>query len=217
MKIEYKNGATRYFDWEIEKALKNLERGISLATFFKCEAERFEYGAEGYFKMLEKEIEDYESRDWDYLIETNRLHPYEIGEIIEGVKEIKKVIIELQKLNTPPPAHQLQTNLTHEQRRDVIDKPKIYKHNPKNENYIHDYLNEIRTTFDLNKKITFGAVCLALLKNKIFNPTVKFNKLVFLLAEYWNIEPPADKHQNKYKEEMNILISKYEILERKII
>lgn len=120
-------------------------------------------------------------------------------------------------LKDKPKPNQLQTNLTDEQRRDVIDTPKIYKHNPKYENYIHDYLNEIRTSFNLNKKITFGAVCLALHTKKIFNQRVNYNKLVELLAKYWNIEPPKDKHPNKYKKEMSVLINKHEILERKII
>jgi hypothetical protein len=121
MEREYKNGVLRTFDFEIDKALNNLERGISLETFFKCEAEKFKYGAKGYFEMLEKEIEDYESRNWDYLIETNQLDSYDVSEIIEDVKEIKKVIIELQKLNPQPTTKQLKTNLTDTQRGKLFD------------------------------------------------------------------------------------------------
>ena len=58
---------------------------------------------------------------------------------------------------------------------------------------------------------------MALLEKRIFKPTVKYKELVELLAKYWNIEPPKDKHPNKYRKEMNDLITKHEILERKII
>lgn len=113
MEIKYENEVTRYSDFEIDKALKNLERGISLATFFKYEAERFKYGKDEYFNMLNKEIEHYENNDWDYFIETNQFDPCEVSEIIEGVNAIKKAI---SNLNTPPPAKQFKTSLTDTQR-----------------------------------------------------------------------------------------------------
>jgi len=211
MEIEEKNGVTYYSNYEIDKALTNLERGISLETFFKYEAKRFEFGENDYFNMLIREVEIrsemYDNRQWEY---------YELAFSV-GLAEVEKIIIDLQKTFEQAPAKQLETNLTPEQRRKAIDEPKIYKHNPKNENYLHDYLNEIRTSFDFNKKNTFGAVCLALLENKIFNPTVKYNKLVKKLAEYWNIEPLKDEHPSHYRKELKKLIMKYEILERKKI
>lgn len=96
MEIENKNGVTHYSDFEIDKALINLERGISIETFFKHEAERFEHGADEYFNMLIREVEIesqmYDNRQWEY---------YELAFSV-GLKEVEKVIIDLQKLNIQP-------------------------------------------------------------------------------------------------------------------
>jgi len=109
MKIEYKDGATYCFDYEIDKALHEYECGVPIIDFLKYEAENFKYGKDAYINVLNKEIEDYESRDWDSV---KGLYPYAITEIIEGVKEIKKALFEIQKPNIPPPAKQFETNLT---------------------------------------------------------------------------------------------------------
>ena len=110
MKIEYKNGATCYSDFEIQKALTSLERGISIETFFKHEAKRFEFGENEYFNTLIREVEIesqmYDHRQWEY---------YEIAFGV-GLKEVEKVINDLQKLNIQPPAKQSKTNLKNEYR-----------------------------------------------------------------------------------------------------
>ncbi|MDD3079707.1 MAG: hypothetical protein PHH37_11485 [Paludibacter sp.] len=207
METKYENGGTRYFDYEVEKAFKQEKYGVPIADFFRYEAKAHRYGKIGYLGKLKEELKHFEEE----FLEINEIHDRDCMEIL------RKAILDLQDLNIQAPAKQLETNLTPEQRRKAIDEPKIYKHIPKNENHLHDYLYEIRTSFDLTKKNTFGAVCLALHENKIFNPTVKFNELVDKLAIYWNIEPLKDKRPSHYRNEMNKLISKYGILERKKI
>jgi hypothetical protein len=130
--------------------------------------------------------------------------------------EQKAYWVSILKLPISKPT-QLQPTLTDEQRRDVIDKPLKYKYNRDKPDYLHTYLSEIRTSFDLNEKGTFGAVCLALYSKKIFHARINFKALVVLLSKYWNIEPPKDKRPNKYTAKRDVLIRKYEILERKII
>jgi len=82
-----------------------------------------------------------------------------------------------------------------------------------------EYLDDLDSFFHFEsvKKMTFGAVCLAIYSKNIFNAQIDFKTLVEILSKYWNIEPPKDKHPNKYKVKKNELIKKYEILERKII
>lgn len=109
------------------------------------------------------------------------------------------------------------SDITDEERKAIIDKPKKYKYNRENPDYLHDYLSEIRASFVLSEKVVFGAVCLVLYDKKIFNAQINFKTLVELLSAYWNIEPPKDKHPNKYTDKKNELIFKYEILGRKII
>jgi len=97
MKIENKNGVTHYSDFEIDKALINLERGISIEAFFKHEAKRFEFGEVEYFNMLIKEVESesqmYNENQWEYY-----------GMLFGvGLKEVEKIIIDLQKMNTLAP------------------------------------------------------------------------------------------------------------------
>lgn len=101
MKIRYENGIDYHFDFEIDKALHQFECGVPIIDFLKYEAENFKYGKDAYFNVLNKEIEDYESRDWDYLIKANQLHPYEVSDIIEGVDTIKNAIADIQNA-TPP-------------------------------------------------------------------------------------------------------------------
>ena len=97
MEIKEKNGATHYSDFEIDKALTNFERGISLETFFKHQAKRFEFGENEYFNMLIREVEIesqmYSSEQWEY---------YEIAFGI-GLNEVEKIIIDLQKSFEKPP------------------------------------------------------------------------------------------------------------------
>jgi len=104
MEIEEKNGVTHYSNFEIDKALTNLKRGISLETFFKHEAKRFEYGEDDYFEMLKKEIE-YEYQNYDYLHDSWDYIQYTLGISIE---EVEKIIIDLQKSFEKPPTPQLQ-------------------------------------------------------------------------------------------------------------
>ena len=94
-----------------------------------------------------------------------------------------------------------------------------YRFNSKNQSYMTDYLDDLDSFFHFEsvKKMTFGAVCLAIYSKNIFNAQIDFKTLVETLSKYWNIEPPKDKHPNKYKVKKNELIKKYEILERKII
>lgn len=99
MKIENKNERTIYSDFEIHKALENLERGISIETFFKHEAKRFEFGEDEYFNMLKKEIE-FECRHYDTFHESWEYTEYTLGVSIE---ELEKIVNNLQKVNIPAP------------------------------------------------------------------------------------------------------------------
>jgi hypothetical protein len=131
----------------------------------------------------------------------------------------QKQQIELQKptnIKSPKPS-QLKAILIDEQKRKLIDEPLTYKFNYKNPNYVHDYLSEISSNFDLNKKTTFGAVCLVLKNKKIFNENINFKSLVDKLSKYWDIEPPKDKRPNKYEDKKNELLGKYTILDKEII
>lgn len=97
MEIENKNGITRIYDFEIDKALTNLERGISLESFFKYEAERFKYGKDEYFNMLKREIEsEYQHYNHDNWLYYN--HAFGID-----VKDVENVINDLQKINIQLP------------------------------------------------------------------------------------------------------------------
>lgn len=108
MEIEEKNGVTRYFDFEIDKALKQKKYGVPIADFFRIEAKAYRYGKIGYLGKLKEELENFEEQPviiddlWDYQIEC--------------VEELKKAILDLQELNIQPPAKQSKTNLKNEYR-----------------------------------------------------------------------------------------------------
>ena len=98
MEIKEENGITRFYDYEIYKALNKSECGVPITDFLRYEAENFKYGKEAYFNMLKKEIVDFDSMDWDYNENLQLEFQYFIR---DGLEEIRKVILELEK--TPPP------------------------------------------------------------------------------------------------------------------
>ena len=86
-----------------------------------------------------------------------------------------------------------------------------------NENYIIDYLTELKSIFDFTEKLTFGGVCLALYERNLHKKDIKsFTKFMEILANYWNIELPKDKRKNKYKNKKSELIYQYAILNREL-
>ena len=108
-----------------------------------------------------------------------------------------------------------QTNRTKHQisNKSITD---YFKFNPKNTNYITDYLTELQSIFDLTGKTIFGAVCLALYEEELHKKdSIKtFSKFIDILAKHFNVDPPKDKHKNKYVGKKNELKSKFAILER---
>jgi len=107
----------------------------------------------------------------------------------------------------------------HQKKELIIDKTAIkglYRFNRQNEDYIYEYLKKINETLKIQekaKKGDFGAVCLILYNRKIINCQT-YSMLIDSLAKYWGIEPPKDKHPNKYKVKADSLKQKYYILER---
>jgi hypothetical protein len=202
--------STFYEDVENEKDIKK-KKMLYENQIVKC---KLFFNNNGYRYFLESD-EDFQKR----------INMY--GNIIFKFENILKIIDEHIAKNNPtslieqkvklPKTNQPQTNLTAEQRRSVIDIPLIYKYNRDKPDYIHNYLSEIKTSFDLTEKGTFGAVCLALHSKKIFIARINFKTLVEILSKYWDIEPPKDKRPNKYTKKRDDLIRKYEILERKIL
>ena len=92
-----------------------------------------------------------------------------------------------------------------------------FKYNKANENYITDYLSELKNIFDFTEKLTFGGVCLALFEKKLHKDEIRtYSKFMDVLADYWKVELPKDKHKNKYKTKKDELIYKYAILNREL-
>lgn len=92
-----------------------------------------------------------------------------------------------------------------------------FKYNKANENYITDYLSELKNIFDFTEKLTFGGVCLALFERNLHKNEIRtFSKFMGVLADYWKVELPKDKHKNKYKTKKDELIYKYAILNREL-
>lgn len=92
MKIKIENGVTRYYDYEIEKAFHQYERGVSFYNYFKYKAQKFKYGEMAYYDIIKKEVEEYEQADWGYLIELRQIDISEVCEILENVEKIKETL-----------------------------------------------------------------------------------------------------------------------------
>lgn len=167
----------------------------------------------GYIKNKGVDIQEIKE-----LVHLKDIKEYATGNKTKSTKVLKKVIKHSEHKYTSNGKNNEQgktkKSLSQEQRRFFIDSPLIYRYNKNNPNYLHDYLGEIKESFDLTSKTEFGAVCLALHIRKLFNPYINFKTLVEKLALYWDLEPPKDKRPNKYRRKKDEMILKYSILEK---
>jgi hypothetical protein len=116
METENKNGVILYSDFEVEKAFKQYKYGVPIADFFRYEAKAYRYGKIGYLGKLREELENFEESQglgWD--IEGMYEHN------CKCMEELRKAILDLQDLNTQPPAKKFETNLTDTQRGKLFD------------------------------------------------------------------------------------------------
>lgn len=104
------------------------------------------------------------------------------------------------------------------QKKHIADKKAIdgfYNYRPGNEKYMSNYLDEIGEYFNIPtcKKETIGAICYIIYKKRVFKIRT-FSEIVNILTRYWGVEPPKDKHPNKYKEKGLALQHANTILDR---
>ena len=109
-----------------------------------------------------------------------------------------------QQISQPKTNNDNEANTDNPQQLELIKG--YFKFNRQNENYIIDYLTEIKTLFDFKVKLTFGGVCLALFEKNLHKKEIKtFTKFMGILADYWKVELPKDKRKNKYEAEKKSL------------
>jgi len=160
--------------------------------------------------MSDKDLSIFIGRDWRFVQDYKLKWGNAYRLIIERVEDLIKRVDKGNDSN---------------ENKEVILKPQqsdksitdYFKYNP-NPNHITGYLEEIRSAIPLTKKITIGAVCLALYEKKMHRKDEinTFCKFVEVLTGYWQVEPPKDKHKNKYENEKNELKQRFAILERSL-
>lgn len=84
---------------------------------------------------------------------------------------------------------------------------------------IFEYLDSAKEVIHTarNKKETTGAICLALTENNIFKENLKFNEIMSIMSEYWEVNKPAYGKPGKYECTMIDLKNKYLFIEKGII
>jgi len=96
---------------------------------------------------------------------------------------------------------------------------KMIKFNRDNNNYLFDYLDELKSVFIFDKisDLDFNAICLIIKEKDIFNKKYPFTEVVASIASYYEIETPKAPKPNKCKQRKKELLGKYSILERSLI
>lgn len=94
-----------------------------------------------------------------------------------------------------------------------------YKFSHVNSNYLFDYLDEVNKILRLSdaklcKKKTLCAIFLILYESKVITNCKTFAQCVTILCQFFGRELPKDCRPNKYKNEVDMLKTKYIILER---
>ncbi len=111
MEITREGKRPYYYNLEIEEAGRNIERGISLESFFKHQAETFKHGKNAYCEMIKKEIEYIYANVEDF-IDTDDYGRtgwiWTIGNV--NFKEVMKIIDDLQKTDHRPPTAKLKSD-----------------------------------------------------------------------------------------------------------
>lgn len=95
----------------------------------------------------------------------------------------------------------------------------MIKFNRENNNYLFDYLEELKPAFRFDKisDLDFNAICLIIKEKGVFKKNFPFTEIVASIANYYGIKEPKDPKPNKCKLRKEELLKKHSILERTLI